>query len=131
MFGSTFIGFLVSIHQSNAGSSGKNYTANFYLFNVNNKNTIKRLEICSELKINTPDERISYLFIAFLLFLLFVINTLMNLLIRNSHKLFLWNCFICVFQGHSMSIIEDGAFAENRLRLYFRKTLHLRYLTRF
>ena len=62
--------------------------ANIYLFKVNNRNTRKRCDICSKLTIKTPEqrhwrrsdvfivnfERISYLF---LLFLLLNLNKLM------------------------------------------------------
>ena len=36
---------------------GENFTANNYLFKVNNKNARKRCEICSKLTIKTPERR--------------------------------------------------------------------------
>ena len=61
-------------------SSSKVFSANFYLFKVNNRNTRKRCEICSKLTIKTPERRywrrsavfivnfehISHLFLVFL-----------------------------------------------------------------
>ena len=52
------------------------YSANIYLFKVNNGNTRKRYEICSKLTITTPErhlylfvnfEHVSYLFLVILL----------------------------------------------------------------
>ena len=38
-------------------SLGVNFTANIYLFKVNNRSTRKRCEICSKFTIKTPERR--------------------------------------------------------------------------
>ena len=50
-------------------SSSKVFSANFYLFKVNNRNTRKRCEICSKLTIKTPERRSSVLLLALNIFI--------------------------------------------------------------
>ena len=51
------------------------YQANIYLFKVNNKNTIKRCEICSKLAIKTPGD-ITDIVLVFLLLTLNIFHTI-------------------------------------------------------
>ena len=72
------------------------FTANIYLFKVNNRNTRKRCETCSKLTIKTPERCHSSRSVVFIVNFDHISHLLLLLLLLNLNKYILVGFFLCI-----------------------------------